>query len=402
MTNTVNKESLASLVICLKWRSEQAEHRDCYLARKANIWRDMFPPGMEQELLGKGIGDRIRLSYAPGQALEDRKSSLVRILQRSQFRPGSKDIEPRLGRFYPKGFLFNVAGIYPQNEYPFRVIGLDEESFEADLNHPLAGKELEVEVRILDVAEKMGDVGGRINVWVETAAEKGPGMQARYRNQPTDFHVAGGDEREDPSKDSLFYQAPRLVSHVDRQASWCIRQEYAGYLQQGSNVLDLMSSVQSHLPEDRDLEVTGLGLNQAEMEHNPQLQHRRIQDLNERSELPFTDGAFDAAVCSLSIEYLLNPDQVLAEMSRVLKPGGELLISLSNRWFPPKVTRFWLFLHEFERMGWVLDCLQRRSELDDFKTYSMRNWWRPQDDPRAGELPASDPVYVIRARKQSG
>lgn len=29
------------------------------------------------------------------------------------------------------------------------------------------------------------------------------------------------------------------------------------------------------------------------------------------------------------------------------------------------------------------------------------NWWRPQDDRWAGELPASDPVYVVRARKQT-
>ncbi len=400
--NTVNKESLTSLVFCLEWQSEQAEHRDCYLARKANIWRDMFPPGLEQELLGKQIGDTVRMPYAPGQALEDWKASQLRTLQKSQFKPGSKEIELRLGRFYPKGFLRNIAGIYPENEFPFRVVDLDEKTFQADLNHPLAGKELQVDVQVLDVAEKFGDVGGRVNVWVETASEKGPGMQARYKGLPTDFHVPGGDVREDPSKDALFYQDPRLVGHVDAQASEFIQQEYAGYLKQGAKVLDLMSSAQSHLPEGLDLQVTGLGLNQAEMDHNPQLQHTLIQDLNERSELPFADGEFDAAVCSLSVEYLLDPDQVLAEMARALKPGGEILVSLSNRWFPPKVTRFWLFLHEFERIGWVLDCLQRIPGLVGFKTYSMRNWWRPRDDRWAGELPASDPVYVVRARKQSG
>lgn len=53
-------------------------------------------------------------------------------------------------------------------------------------------------------------------------------------------------------------------------------------------------------------------------------------------------------------------------------------------------------------MDWVLDCLQRIPGLEGFKTYSMRNWWRPRDDPRAGELPAGDPVFVVRARKESG
>ena len=45
--------------------------------------------------------------------------------------------------------------------------------------------------------------------------------------------------------------------------------------------------------------------------------------------LPFREGSFHGASCLESLEFMGNADQVVAEMLRVLKPGGILL--LSNR-----------------------------------------------------------------------
>lgn len=47
--------------------------------------------------------------------------------------------------------------------------------------------------------------------------------------------------------------------------------------------------------------------------------------------LPFADHRVDGMVCSSVIEYLDQPETCLAELSRVLKPGGVLLISAPNR-----------------------------------------------------------------------
>lgn len=47
------------------------------------------------------------------------------------------------------------------------------------------------------------------------------------------------------------------------------------------------------------------------------------------SHLPFEDGTFDAVACLESLEFMSRPLEVMAEMVRVLAPGGVLM--LSNR-----------------------------------------------------------------------
>lgn len=47
--------------------------------------------------------------------------------------------------------------------------------------------------------------------------------------------------------------------------------------------------------------------------------------------LPFADGTFDSVVCSEVLEHVEDPDAVIAEASRVLRPGGVFVFSLPNR-----------------------------------------------------------------------
>lgn len=52
--------------------------------------------------------------------------------------------------------------------------------------------------------------------------------------------------------------------------------------------------------------------------------------------LPFADGTFAAVVADSLLEHLENPLQAMAEMIRVLKPGGTLVIWFPNRrWIGP-------------------------------------------------------------------
>ncbi len=44
-------------------------------------------------------------------------------------------------------------------------------------------------------------------------------------------------------------------------------------------------------------------------------------------QLPFAEGQFDALICSSVLHYLPEPRHALAEMRRVLRPGGQLLLT---------------------------------------------------------------------------
>jgi SAM-dependent methyltransferase len=47
---------------------------------------------------------------------------------------------------------------------------------------------------------------------------------------------------------------------------------------------------------------------------------------------PFAVASFDAVLCNQVLEHVFNPDEFLAEMVRVLKPGGKLLLTVPFVW----------------------------------------------------------------------
>lgn len=48
--------------------------------------------------------------------------------------------------------------------------------------------------------------------------------------------------------------------------------------------------------------------------------------------LPFADGSFDLAICWDVVEHVQDPKQLLAELVRVLRPGGRVLLTVINRY----------------------------------------------------------------------
>ncbi len=305
---------------------------------------------------------------------------------------------PRFGRFYPKGLLRGIPGVFRGNPEPFRCVGLAEKEIMVDFNHPLSHYSAQLSAVIESVGSKQGDVGGQCTDWGEVLLQ-GPGMQARRRGFATDFFSDSPFRRDDESDDAVFYRVPRLVTHIDDEAVGVIRAIYGSHVRSGMRVLDLMSSFRSHIPEDVRLQaLEGLGLNGEEMEKNPQLTGFVIHDLNRDHRLPFRDRSFDAVICTVSVEYLVKPFEVFAEVARVLEPGGIFIVTFSNRWFPPKTIRVWRELHEFERMGLVLEYFQQTGQFQDLHTYSSRGRPRPFHDKYFLETQQSDPVYAVWGR----
>ena len=57
-------------------------------------------------------------------------------------------------------------------------------------------------------------------------------------------------------------------------------------------------------------------------------------------EMPFADESFNSVLCTDSLQYALDPVAVIGEISRVLKPGGVLLLTCPNVSEEDEVTCF--------------------------------------------------------------
>ena len=191
-----------------------------------------------------------------------------------------------------------------------------------------------------------------------------------------------------------------MVHHLDDTARRHVSSLYGRLLEPGTRVLDLMSSWQSHLSDSHSsCSITGLGLNQEEMQSNRALKEFRLHDLNRDPRLPFQDRSFDAAVCTVSIEYLSRPREIMNELARVIRPGGLFAAVVSERWFPGKQIASWSDLHPFERQGLVLSYFINEPGFEDIHTESIRGYPRPSGDRYRGQALFSDPVYAVWAER---
>ncbi len=169
--------------------------------------------------------------------------------------------------------------------------------------------------------------------------------------------------RADESDDAWFYAIERKVVHLEAGAIEALRRFYSETLPPGGAVLDLMSSWRSHLPDGVGA-VTGLGMNAAEMSDNPQLDVVVVHDLNRVPRLPFGDDAFDAVVCAVSVQYLTEPLEVFSDVRRVLRSGGPVVVSFSNRCFPTKAVAIWLGATSDAHRALVREYLERSGFTD--------------------------------------
>lgn len=192
--------------------------------------------------------------------------------------------------------------------------------------------------------------------------------------------------RHDESPDSVFYSQPRLVTHIDDRAIAAATAFYRDVFPAGGHLLDLCSSWVSHLPKDLAYaSVTGLGMNQAELDANPVLTRRVVQDLNENPVLPFQDAEFDGAVLTVSVQYLTRPGEVFAEVGRCLKPGAPFVITYSNRCFPTKAVFVWQSLGDREHADLIGLYLRLAEKFGPSRAYDL--------SPQPPGI--SDPLYAV-------
>jgi SAM-dependent methyltransferase len=193
--------------------------------------------------------------------------------------------------------------------------------------------------------------------------------------------------RVDESDDAAFYTSPRLVTHIDAAAIAAVTGLYRETIPAGGDVLDLMTSWVSHLPDDVAYSrVAGLGMNAAELDANPRLTERLVHDLNADPQLPYEDAAFDAALICVSVQYLVRPVEVFREVACVLRPGGALVVTFSNRCFPTKAVRAWSVLDDAGHVALVRTYAERAGGFGEPEVHAHTPWW-------------GDPLYGVVARR---
>jgi SAM-dependent methyltransferase len=146
----------------------------------------------------------------------------------------------------------------------------------------------------------------------------------------------------DGSDDALFYAEPRFVQHLDGAFRSRLTALYRERIPPCAVVLDLMSSWVSHLPDDISYElVIGHGLNEQELQANPRLDRHWVQNLNADPLLPLEDLSVDAVLMVAGWQYLQQPEAVAAELLRVVRPRGQVIVAFSNRMFFQKAPQIW-------------------------------------------------------------
>ncbi|MEB3333698.1 MAG: methyltransferase domain-containing protein [Cyanobacteriota bacterium] len=178
-------------------------------------------------------------------------------------------------------------------------------------------------------------------------------------SSPPVLLLSSADRRKlDESDDALFYAEPRFVQHLDGGFRSRLTALYRERIPAGAVVLDLMSSWVSHLPDDIVYqEVIGHGLNARELEANPRLNRFWVQNLNTNPTLPLGSASVDAALIVAGWQYLQVPEAIAADLRRVVRPGGQLIVAFSNRLFAQKAPQIWLQGGDRDRLASVATIL---------------------------------------------
>ena len=112
----------------------------------------------------------------------------------------------------------------------------------------------------------------------------------------------------------------------------------------GGKLLDVACGKGYLLRKAREMgfETHGLDLSDKALEKAKEIAPEATLVQGSAEALPFKDNEFDYVTCIGSVEHFLNPGKGVAEMARVAKPGGRVLIYVPNEYWVWFVLRAWL------------------------------------------------------------
>ena len=196
----------------------------------------------------------------------------------------------------------------------------------------------------------------------------------------------------DESNDKIFYSQPKFAHHLDNGFRTSLQALNKELINPDSIVLDLMSSWLSHLPEDVSYKkVIGHGMNEEELSRNQFLDQYWVQDFNIDFLIPLADRSIDYVLIAAGWQYLQYPEYMAHELKRVVKPGGKLLISFTNRAFWHKTPKIWAESSSQKRLTYIRTILESQDwvnirVISQVKTKKFLGIFNQNIDPFYGVL----------------
>lgn len=160
-------------------------------------------------------------------------------------------------------------------------------------------------------------------------------------------------------------------------------------LRRGDRVLDVgcgegRHSIGAYLTAD--VQVIGVDLNEQDL-HTARQRFEPFEDKNnpdkslsfqraDALQLPFADGSFDKVICSEVLEHIPDYHGVLAEITRVLAPGGLLVVSVPRAW-PEEIC--WQLSKPYRQVEGghirIFNATQLRHDVEDLGWQRYARHW---------------------------
>ena len=155
-------------------------------------------------------------------------------------------------------------------------------------------------------------------------------------------------------------------------------------LQAGMRVLDAGCGSGRHLCESfrtPGVDVSGVDLNRDDLGKAKGFLSLMAREQKGRwlvaqadvTKLPFADGSFDVVICSEVLEHIEDNQNAVAELVRVLKPGGDLVVTVP-RFLPERVC--WAISRAYHREPGGHIRIYKKGELMSLLEAAGARCWR--------------------------
>jgi SAM-dependent methyltransferase len=174
----------------------------------------------------------------------------------------------------------------------------------------------------------------------------------------------------------VYWRARAVLAPAVRNSQYAYAERLRAALQGGSGRWLDIGCGHDFLPawmrEERLLDcgrwsVTGIDMDTQAIARHRGLRHRIV---GTGEQLPFTDNTFDLVTANMVVEHVEEPARLFAEISRILRPGGRVIIHTPNaHGYTTAITRL---LPDRALVPMARLLLGRKSE-DVYPTYYRAN-----------------------------